>query len=327
MKTIPPALLAHFRGDQISTAICWQIEKADGTFIRGTDHDKDISITDDDDILTGTYLSDSNISASQVKSSADASVDNMEVEGALPKPDERRIDVSIVDIEAGNLNRAPVYIFAVNWERPSDGIFLIKRGYLGEIQRTSDYQYRTEIRGLTQLLAQNIMRSYSERCQVLRFGDTECGFDLTQVTYTATVTSVVSRRRFNVGVFSGPGQPVAGDFKLGDLTITSGNNSGLVRAIKLDDADGTLGQFSTWDSFPYEIAVGTTVSASFGCDRLITTCKRFGRLQHGFRGYGVYIPGINAIMAGPDVGERPTNYQALRDLLAQTVREYQDSQS
>ena len=325
MKYVPPSLAAHFRGEEITTALCWQIEKADGTVIRGTDHDTDIEVEDPDDILTGVYSSSSNISASQIKTNSDGSVDNMEVEGALPKPDEHRIDVSIVDIEAGNLSRAPVYVFVVNWRRPRDGIMLIKRGYLGEIQRTSDYQYRTELRGLTQLLAQNIMRSYSERCQVLRFGDHECGFNLARATLTGTVTGVTSRRRFDTTLNNGtPVTAVAGDFRNGELRFTSGANAGFVRSVKLDDAAGTLGQFSTWENFPYTVTTGATFEVSFGCDRLVTSCKRFGRLKHGFRGYGLYIPGINAIMAGPDTSEegRGTNYKDLVQRIADQIVQF-----
>lgn len=320
MKAIPPALKTHLLGDVTTTALCWIIEKRDGTTIRGTTHDKDVTITaEEDSFYNDVYPADNNISATQVKSSSDGSVDNMEVDGAVSASDEQRLDVRVIDIESGNLSQAPVTVFLCNWSQPNGGIYVVRKGYLGEISRTSDLEYKTEIRGLTQLLAQSIVMTYSERCQVKRFGDNDCGFDLSDVTFNGTVGAVVNRKRFDTILQMGSVSVAEGFFRLGELTITSGENEGIVRQVKLDSVNGNLGSFSLWDSFPYDVPSGATFTVSAGCDRLITTCKRFGRLRHGWRGYGVYIPGLNALMAGPIEDGGPTKYRRLFEELTDLI--------
>lgn len=303
MRNIPPALVAHLRGETLTTALCWIIEKRDGTFIRGTDHDEDIELPTNgspDDGFSGVYYAGSNITGSNTKTSSDGSVGNMEVEGAIPD-DERSMDVSVYDIEAGLLNRAPVTVLITNWQSPEDGRYELQHGYLGQISRDSDGRYRTEIRGLNQLLAQNFVRTFGERCQVARFGDTECGFNLLEATAVGTVTSVISRRRFDSTLSAGSPTQInpLGYYSGGELTFVSGNNAGFMREVKRDDYDSVSGHFGMWDTFPDEIQIGDQFTVSPGCDRLPETCKMHGRFLTGWRGYGLFIIGLDALMKGP----------------------------
>lgn len=296
MRQIPAAATAHLNQDTTTLASCWVIEKKDGTFIRGTDHDEDIEIESGD--YAGLYPAGSNITASDVRSSADAAVDNMEVVGAFKQSDDdATVDVNVADIESGNLDGVPATMFVCNWASPDDWQIVVKHGYLGEISRTSDGRYTTELRGVKQLLSQSFLRTYSTKCQVKRFGDTECGFDASTVTYTGTVTAVSNRRRFN-GTNSASPQPANGAFRLGELTFTSGANAGFLREIKLDDVDGTLGEFSFWENFPEDVQVGDTYTIVRGCDRTATACQAYNNFVN-FRGYGIFIEGQDAITRGP----------------------------
>src|ERR1044072_7478547 len=101
MRTVSAELLAHMRGEVSTLAVCWTIEKGNGAIIRSTDHDRDIEI--ETGPYAGHYRSVSNITASDVRSTSDLSVDNMEVEGAIM--DQWEIpDITVAEIEAGLLD-------------------------------------------------------------------------------------------------------------------------------------------------------------------------------------------------------------------------------
>src|SRR3954470_11171672 len=119
MKTIPPALQAHLDGEGTTLSLCWVITKRNGAKIFGTDHDQSITITSG--TYAGTYNCRSNILPSNVKSSSDLAVDNMDVLGAVGQSGALYLDISVADIEARNLDFAQVKTFFVNWADPDMG--------------------------------------------------------------------------------------------------------------------------------------------------------------------------------------------------------------
>lgn len=322
MRTdITPAVLAHLRSEQLTTAICWSIAKRDGTYIRGTEHDEDIdidgtgqaitwalaSVTFDDASITfddlfipsttpefdGLYRAGANISASTVQSGSDLAPDNMDVDGAIPNTVTDVVDVTVADIEGGLLRQAPVTVFFVNWTAPNAGQVIMRRGFLGEIARDSDGMYTTEIRGLLQLLSQVFVETYGERCVVKRFGDERCKLDLAPYTHTGAVTAVTNRKAFSTNLVLDP-YP---DFRGGAFTFVTGDNAGYLREAK-SGADPAEGGFTFWEGWPAEPQVGDTFSVVQACDRTATACKAYNNLVN-FRGHGLFIPGIDALSKGP----------------------------
>lgn len=296
MREITAELLAHLRGEVSTLALCWTIEKGNGEVIRSTDHDEDI------EILTGRYAgvyrAVANFTGSDVRSTSDMSVDNMEVDGAIP--DEYAIpDITVAEIEAGLLDNAPVEAFGVNYTAPDQGQLIERRGYLGIPSRDSDGRYKVEVRGLAQRLQQNIGWTYSERCNVVEFGDSRCGFDLMTATRTAIVTAVTSRRRFDIEITVGDPPPTATYFDGAKLTFTSGENNGFFREVKRATAAGPTLSITTWEEFPEEPEIGDTMTLPPACNRLLSTCRDVHDNVINFRGYGVFIPGILAILRGP----------------------------
>ena len=290
MRTdIPADLLEHLAGRQLTTAICWVIFKRDGTFIRGTEHDRDIVVTTTGD-LAGTYKATSNISASTAQGGSDLAPDNMNVEGAIPPPEVDWIDVSVRDIEAGLLRLAPVTVFALNWRAPDEGQMIIRRGFLGEISRDSDGRYTTEIRGLAQLLSQQFVETYGERCVVKRFGDARCKLSLAPFTFTGEVTAVTNRKSFATDLSMSPFPDLLG----GEFTLTSGDNDGYMREVRT----GIAGDFTFWEGFPNEVQVGDEFTVIQGCNRTRSACQAYSNLVN-FRGHGIFIPGVDAISRGP----------------------------
>lgn len=304
MRNIPAQLLADLKSDSTSLAFLWTIEMADGRMIRGTEHDQDIMIptTGDSpvDKFAGRYYAVANITLGDIASNTDLSVDNLEVSGAVADTMATVLDVTVADIESGILDRAPVTVLFCNWRAPSHGYVVVKTGTLGAINHDSDGKYTTEVRGLSQALAQTIIRTFSTTCNVVKFGDVRCKFSLPSVTTTGVVDSNTAnnRQQFEVSVTPLASPPPGVSFRGGTLTFTSGTNTGFSREVKVDPTqnDG-VAQF--WDQFPEAIAGGDTFTISAGCDRLKSTCQfTFNNLVN-FRGYGVFIPGVNALTAGP----------------------------
>jgi uncharacterized phage protein (TIGR02218 family) len=287
---IPDAVLEHLRGDVTSIAICWCIEKGNGEFIRGTEHDEKIVIDptgeSPESDLVGFYPAGANIRGSTVQAGTEMAPDNMSVDGAIPTTTDY-IDVTVADIEAGLLNQAPVTVFFVNWQAPNDGFVIMKRGYLGEIARDSDGKYSTEVRGLAQLLAQVFVETFGVTCSVKRFGDERCKLDVTPYTFTGTVTAVTNRKAFTTDLSLSP-YP---DFRGAEFRFDTGANADYTREAK-------SGAFTFWDAFPNDVEPGDSFTVIQACPRTIEACKQFGNIVN-FRGYGVFIPGIDALAKGP----------------------------
>lgn len=307
MKTYSPAYLSHLQQPVTNLAICWRIEKRNGEVIMGTDHDRDIPITvtdigmvgDDSPpfTLNGIYRAAAGIAGSDIRSSSDMSVDNMEVNGALEA--DLLIDITVADIEAGLLDNARVTTFRVNWQDPDDFQDVMRHGFLGEISRSSDKQYKTEVRGLTQVLQQSIGRTCGDRCDVAEFGDFRCKFDVAAATVTGTVTAVTSRRRFDTTLDLGSPVPVSPYFRLGKFTWITGANATFQGQVKTDNVGGTLGNLEMWEPFPLDVEVGDTFTLAPGCDRRYETCRDVFDNLINMRAPGLFVPGMDQIIRAP----------------------------
>lgn len=301
-KDINSLLLAHLKGEDTTLALCWKVTKKNGDVILGTDHDTDIPVGSGD--LVGIYVAGANITGADLTSSEDMSVDNTEVSGAF-SDSITLTDFTEEDVRSGVLNNAPVTLFFVNWEAPDDGQCYLRSGFLGELTYDTNSVYKTEIRGLTQLLSQNIVDTYSVNCGVKKFGDARCKVDVDAISITATVTAVTNRKLFTVsGITSEP----VGRYNTGLLIGLTGANAGVTRQIQNDSVGDTQGVVQTYDAFPETVAPGDTFTMKPGCDRAFATCKTYedpanpgdpnGNYRN-FRGYGLGIPGVDAIMKGP----------------------------
>lgn len=302
MKNIPALLLADFQSDRTSIAFLWAIEMADGRMIRGTEHDQDITIPANgdspNDKFAGTYYSTANITLNDIASTSDLTVDNVDVVGAVGDVGATVLDVTVADIESGILDKAPVTVMICNWRSPTHGFYIIKSGSLGTINHDSDGKYTTQVVGLASALTQTIIRTFSTTCNVVKFGDTRCKVDVPAITITGTVVSNVTNNRQQFEVSLDEGSPVSGfSYRGGILKFTTGLNAEFEREVKVDPAaNGNIAQF--WEQFPEDVTAGDAFMLSPGCARTTAACKQYTNLVN-FRGFGVFIPGVNAITAGP----------------------------
>jgi uncharacterized phage protein (TIGR02218 family) len=247
------------------------------------------------------------VTMGDLSSSTDLSVDNMDVSGAFPdKTDDSPqyatvVDVTVAEIEDGLLDMAPVTILVMNWAAPDHGYWIAGGGTLGQISRTSDGNYTTEVRGLTQLLQQIVIRTFSETCNA-QFGDNRCKFAVPSVTGTVNA-AIGDRGSFGVSLNVDSPSTTPMRFIAGLLQFTTGANTGLLRQVKLDPlANGNVIVF--WEKFPNAVIDGDEFTLKAGCDLQKPTCIFYGNLQN-FRGHGSFIPGVMAITAGPTTVQEP----------------------
>ena len=279
MRDIPAPLAAHIESTVTTLAACWRVERKDGVLILGSQHDQGITIAAGD--LAGTYVAQAGITGSDVRSTSDMSVDNMEVTGAINNGDLNLVDLSAADIEAGLFDDAAVTLFLVNWAAPDDGQIILRTGNVGAISRTAEGQYRAELRGLAQRLAQNIIRTYGSSCDA-ELGDARCGVDLAALTVTGTVTAVTSNRRF-----------------LAELDVGSPSET-------LD--------IELFLAMPRDIVAGDTFTIHPGCDKSEVTCRETFANIVNFRGHGYLVPGVGELMAfgGQTAEKKPKKIRVKR---------------
>ena len=288
MKQLNAAALAHILQHAASLKACWRVERRDGVLILGTEHDKSIPIASSSpDDFGGLYMSTGGISGSDIHSSSDLSVDNMEVNGSTQR-DLNVTDIRAVDIEAGLLDEATVKIFLVNWKAPDDFQVVLRMGTLGDIVRTAEGRYRTELRGLAQKLAKNFIRTYGVLCDA-ELGDGRCKVIMALHTYAGSVTGVTNRKVFTVTITAPPADE---RIVKGKVTFLTGENTGFEMEVKAYAA----GAMTLYMAMPRDVAIGDTFDVEEGCDKTKPTCIGVFNNLNNRRAPGDLVPGMNAIL-------------------------------
>jgi uncharacterized phage protein (TIGR02218 family) len=294
MLTIPAGFSD---GTVTNLQVCWMVTRRDGVVIRGTEWDRDLTITTG--TYAGTYLARAGITGSDVRSTSDLSVDNLEVVGALGSPATDTsslflLDVTAADIEAGLLDNAEAATFLVNADDPDLYQRVLRSGWIGNSTREAEGKYTTEMRGLTQALSQGIVRTYGVSCDA-ELGDARCKVDLTPFTVTDTVFAVSSRREFSLPPVPSPIPTHL--LRIGRVQWTSGLNTGYRMEIK--EKVGTL--ITLWLPMPADIEVGDTMILQAGCDKSLPMCLNDYDNVVNRRAHGVFVPGQSEILK---VGKR-----------------------
>jgi uncharacterized phage protein (TIGR02218 family) len=262
------------------------IARQDGATQGFTDHDEDI--------LLGviTCRAGTGLSGSEVSQKHGLAVDSSELSGALS--DET---LNEDDLAAGFYDAAVVELWLVDWSEPALRVLLAK-GTLGEVRRDGAV-FTTEMRGLSEKLAQDSGRLYTTTCSA-DLGDSRCTIALASATYrgNGAVTALTATSAFRA---SGLDDYDDGWFTGGKVTFVSGANAGLAVEVKLHrkSADVTL---DLWRAMPHVIAPGDTFTVTAGCDKRFATCHdRFANVVN-FRGFP-HIPGNDFVVRYPVQGE------------------------
>jgi uncharacterized phage protein (TIGR02218 family) len=276
MKTMSPGLAAHLDSEVTTLACLWRLERADGWARGFTDHDQDIAY------LGLTYVASTGFLPSAIKSGADLSVDNLDVDGFLDD-DALRPE----DLTAGRFDGARIDIMLVNWADLSQGHILLRRGWLGEVKR-ADQRFSAEVRGVANRLQQTSGKLYSRLCRT-DLGSAECAVNLAPLTDTLAISAVASGDTFTV-----PTARPSGFYTFGTCSFLTGANAGAATEIL-----SHVGQSVTlFTPTPRPITIGDQVRLVAGCDKTIETCHaRFGNVLN-FRGEP-HIPGNDKVFSYP----------------------------
>lgn len=121
MKTLDPALQAHLDKGTTTLTWCWRIARADGVSFGFTDRDRTLSFDG------SVFEPESGLTASEVRSGSDLSVDAQDAEGVLTS--DRITETDILD---GRWDNAQVKVWRMNWADTGQRV-LMRRGAVGQI--------------------------------------------------------------------------------------------------------------------------------------------------------------------------------------------------
>lgn len=266
MKALNSAIKQHLQGNYTTLATCWTLIRTDGVVMGFTDHQSDLAVSGQ------VYRATSGFTASSIATSAGLAVDNLEIQGLLTGD-----EIKEADILQGKYDFAAISIFLVNYKDTSQGILVLRKGTLGEVQ-IKQGSFFAEMRGLSQVLQQNIVEVYSPDCRA-SMGDSRCKYDLAGNGWPSPngVVSVTSRRTFTTGLSQSDSY-----FDYAKMTWISGLNAGYVSEILYyQKSSGTITLFLPT---PNNITAGDTFNIQPGCDKTFSTCKEKFSNVANFRG-------------------------------------------
>ncbi|PKP83720.1 MAG: beta tubulin [Alphaproteobacteria bacterium HGW-Alphaproteobacteria-2] len=280
MKTLAPELQAHLDEGTTTLAWCWRITRADGASFGFTDHDRTLSFDGTD------FEPESGLTASEVRSGSDLSVDAQDAEGVLTS--DRITETDILD---GRWDNAEVEVWRVNWAATSQRV-LMRRGAIGQIRR-GRLAFVAEVRSLAHVLGQTVGRIFQASCDA-ELGDARCGVDLEDPAFRG-VGAVLDLLRDRAFTASGLGGFAPGWFAFGTVEWTSGANAGRKTEVLGHDVTPGVAILTLLEAPVRAIAEGDGFIARAGCDKRIETCaEKFGNVVN-FRGFQ-HIPGQDTIL-------------------------------
>lgn len=279
-RTLSAGYTAHLALEVQQRAVLVKITRTDGEILGFTSFDDDLLFD------SVTYEAEAAVDVSDVRTGVGTGVDNLEGMGALISD-----RITEVDILAGLYDGAGVELFELIWSDTALGRLIYLTGSLGEFTIENPGRYKTELRSLSQHLAQQIVELASPQCRVKALGDSRCKVDLAAFQFTRAVSVVNS-----LTVITFAGEPAAtGYFAAGRVEFVTGLNAGLEREVKDHTLSAGSAVITLQVSFPFVVAVTDTAILEAGCDRRAETCRdRFSNIIN-FRGEN-FLPGTDAIL-------------------------------
>lgn len=273
----------YMQGSSLTLATCWKLTSVEGRVVAATSHTRDIVLAEHDG---RTFISAQGVVPSAVDNEAGLSSAGLEVDAVFA--------VNIIDeesIAAGDWDSAFFEVFLVNYSDLAMGEMVMFAGYLGEI-KTYGERFRAEGKPLSNKASQEIGDVFTAKCTVEVLGDSRCkkNIDIGQNAEDGgpiTVTGTVTTAGVMEFVDSSRTQ-LSGYFDYGVIEFTSGIFEGKKAEVRSYITGGT---FKLQIPMTREIPVGTTYTATRGCDRTWTTCKNVFNNLINFRGFP-FVPGI-----------------------------------
>ncbi len=245
-----------------------------------TDHERPLSFDGQD------YEPDSGLTASEIRSGTDLSVDAQDAEGVLSSD-----QITETDILDGARDNAAVEVWRANWADPSQRV-LLRRGAIGQIRR-GRLSFVAEVRSLAHVLGQTVGRTFQSTCDAA-VGDARCGVELDNPAFrgTGSVQTVLRDRSFLASGLSGF---AAGWFDFGTLEWTSGESYGRVMEVASHTLSGSDALIALHEAPVRPIAEATSFTIRAGCDKRLETCGAKFANTLNYRGFP-HIPGQDAVV-------------------------------
>lgn len=280
MKALSPELQAHLDEGTTMLSWCWRITRADGAVFGFTDHDRTLS-------FNGTaFEPDSGLTASEVRSGSDLSVDAQDAAGVLSS--DRITETDILD---GRWDNADVELWRVNWTDTRQRV-LMRRGAIGQIRR-GRLAFVAEVRSLAHVLGQTVGRTFQATCDAA-LGDARCKLNLDDPGFKVS-GAVIDPTRDRAFTAAGLRGFAAGWFTFGTLAWTSGANAGRQAEIMAHDISDGIAVLTLLEAPVQAIAEGDAFILRAGCDKRLATCAAKFANAANFRGFP-HIPGQDAVL-------------------------------
>lgn len=283
MKQIPSSLAAHLASGVTTLATCWLVARKDGLTLGFTDHDRPL-------VLEGTPCHPQNgLSVSALADGPGFAIGGGEVSGQLSGP-----ALEPKDLVSGLWDGAEVRVYRVNWQKPEDHI-LLRRAFIGEVTQEGN-AFKAELRGLSHLLESKHGRVFQRACDA-DLGDARCKVDLTNPAYRALALVEAGSTRDTVRV-SGLGAYAAGWFSGGRLRVVDGALAGFASEISHHGGSGGLAELRLWQAPAEQLADGTGIEVTAGCDKRFGTCRAKFANAVNFQGFP-HMPGSDFVLSYP----------------------------
>ncbi len=195
MKTASSGMKTHLTLECTSLARCWRIERKDGMKFYFTSFDQNLTIDGN------VYLATEGFTNTATSNKSDLSVDSLDILGVFDNA-----AITISDLRAGLFDFATVYFFLVNWADLTQGSVALRRGTLGECRSSPQGFFTVELRGMTQVLQQQIIELYGPNCRA-DLGDARCTIPLNPP-LRANSTAYTVGQFIKVATASGVGEQV-----------------------------------------------------------------------------------------------------------------------
>lgn len=285
-KTVSVNLLAHLQGETLTIATLWSVLCKDTTGYFFTDHDEDIVFNGD------TYKAATGYTRSSISSSVALDVDQLQIEGLIDD-----VEINEADLRSGKFDFASVTIAIINYNSVADGIMYLRQGFFGEVA-LKDQMYVVELRGLSQLFSNEILRTFTADCAA-DLGDSRCTIDLNLSDFHQNDVAVTDKLDGDNQIFECTGllEPGVGSWDFGHIVWVNGPNQGRIMEIKLWDSGSQI--LTLFLPMPLTVSEGDEFNIFVGCDKLVPTCRDTFNNLNNYRGFP-FIPTIRDMLRTPD---------------------------
>jgi uncharacterized phage protein (TIGR02218 family) len=190
VKVISSAFSQELNQESTTFARCWKIVRQDGTVFTFTTADIALKLLDG-----YIYSPSQGFGSTAMENKSDFTVDNQEVQGIFDSE-----SVTVEDLRAGLFDYADVYVYLVDWTDTTKGVLNLRRGKLGEVISSPQGWFQVELRGMTQLLQQQVVELYGPECRA-DLGDVRCTVPIDPPLWQASTPYIVVANQVNTGAF------------------------------------------------------------------------------------------------------------------------------